>query len=295
MSGLTWRKSHDNSYILLTPRIAFRLSAPCSKLTGFGHLVALSVLAGHLGLVVLAKRRGDRIAHYAFAAAAVLGLSIVFPMLAQGSRQSGQIAWNTTTTDDLIDFPEKLFGSWITGGAVMGLGLLGLLAVRRYAVLLAPWALLPPILAFLTADRLHLFLPRYLLFTIPAWTLLVAAGVTRIAGRLEPGVRRGAGARARGRVRCRGRLEPGVPAGGRLEDDAAYAAGVGGGADPAAAQEEVAASPRKGYPPAAAEACASPRRPIWRNVNSARSSPALKTLVSFVVTSLPVVKPVVVK
>ncbi|MEU6063016.1 glycosyltransferase family 39 protein [Streptomyces sp. NPDC047082] len=162
--------------------------------TGFGHLVAMSVLAGHLGLVILARRRGDRIAHYAFAGAALLGVSITFPMVAQGTGQSGQIAWNTTTTQDLLDFPETLFGSWITGGAVMGAGVFGLLLARRYALLLGAWAVLPPVLTFLTADQLHLFLPRYLLFTIPAWTLLVAAAVTRLAGRLDPQARRGAGA-----------------------------------------------------------------------------------------------------
>ncbi|MEV0177801.1 glycosyltransferase family 39 protein [Streptomyces sp. NPDC050625] len=166
--------------------------------TGFGHLVAMSVLAGHLGLVILARRRGDRIAHYAFAGAALLGLSITFPMVAQGTGQSGQIAWNTTTTQDLLDFPETLFGSWITGGAVMAVGVLGLLLARRYAVLLGAWAVLPPVLTFLTADQLHLFLPRYLLFTIPAWTLLVAAAVTRLAGRLDPQARRGAGAQVFG-------------------------------------------------------------------------------------------------
>lgn len=168
--------------------------------TGFGHLVALSVIAGHLGLVVLAKKRGDRIAHYAFAAAALLGLSLTLPMVAKGSGQSGQIAWNTTTAQDLIDFPRELFGSWITGGTVMALGVLGLLAVRRYALLLGLWAVLPPVLTYLTSSQLHLFLPRYLLFTLPAWTLLVAAAVTRISGRLEPGARPGAGARVLGGV-----------------------------------------------------------------------------------------------
>ena len=45
----------------------------------------------------------------------------------------------------------------------------------------------------------------------------------------------------------------------------------------------------------AADACASPRRRIWRNANSARSSPVVKTAVSFVVTFLPLVKPAIVK
>ncbi|MEU9381085.1 glycosyltransferase family 39 protein [Streptomyces sp. NPDC048279] len=161
--------------------------------TGFSHLVAMSVLAGHLWLVWLARRRGDRIAHYAFTAAALLGLSITFPMVAQGTGQSGQIAWNVTTADDLIQFPGTLFGSWVTGGTVMALGVLGLLAAGRYSVLLAAWAVLPPVLTFVTANQLHLFLPRYLLFTIPAWTLLVAAALTRLTGRLDPQARRGTG------------------------------------------------------------------------------------------------------
>ncbi|MEU6655535.1 glycosyltransferase family 39 protein [Streptomyces sp. NPDC046900] len=166
--------------------------------TGFGHLVAMSVVAGHLGLVVVVKKRGDRIVHWAFAGAAALGLSITFPMVASGSGQTGQIAWNVTTTQDLLDYPQGLFGSWITGGVVLGLGVLGLLAARRYALLLGAWAVLPPVLTFLTANQLHMFLPRYLLFTIPAWVLLAAAGITRLTGRLDPGARPGAAAKAMG-------------------------------------------------------------------------------------------------
>ncbi|BCL30104.1 glycosyltransferase family 39 protein [Streptomyces aurantiacus] len=166
--------------------------------TGFGHLVAMSVIAGHLCLVVLVKKRGDRIVHYAFAGAALLGLSITLPMVAQGSGQSGQISWNVTTTQDLIDYPQELFGSWITGGVLMGVGVLGLLAARRYAPMLAAWVLLPPVVTFLTANQLHLFLPRYLLFTIPAWALLTSAAITRLAGRLDPDARPGTGAKALG-------------------------------------------------------------------------------------------------
>ncbi|MFF7210403.1 glycosyltransferase family 39 protein [Streptomyces sp. NPDC008238] len=178
--------------VLETPSLrgwaAYAVTIP---LIGFSHLVSLSVLAGHLGLVVTAKRKGDRIAHWAFAASALTGLSVVLPMLAQGSGQSGQIAWNNPTFQDLVNHPEKLFGSWVTGGAVMGLGVAGLLVARRYAVLLAPWVLLPPVLTYLTAAQLHLFLPRYLLFTVPAWVLLASAAVTRLSGPLNAAARTG--------------------------------------------------------------------------------------------------------
>ncbi|MDX6353082.1 MAG: mannosyltransferase [Streptomyces sp.] len=176
------------------------LYAGSVPLIGFSHLVSLSVLAGHLGLVVVAKRGGDRIAHWAFAAAASLGLSFVLPMLAQGSSQSGQIAWNNPTVQDLVDHPQELFGSWITGGVVMALGVLGLFAARKYAALLAPWVLLPPVLTYLTSTQLHLFLPRYLLFTVPAWALLASVAVTRLAGPLTEAARGGAGRRFVGAV-----------------------------------------------------------------------------------------------
>ncbi|MFJ5220013.1 glycosyltransferase family 39 protein [Streptomyces sp. NPDC088354] len=176
------------------------LYAATIPLIGFSHLVSLSVLAGHLGMVVMARRKGDRIAHWAFAAAALTGLSVVLPMLAQGSNQSGQIAWNNPTFQDLVNHPQKLFGSWVTGGAVMALGVVGLLVVRKYAVLLAPWVVLPPVVTYLTAAQLHLFLPRYLLFTVPAWVLLASAAVTRLSGPLTDAVRTGTARRVFGGV-----------------------------------------------------------------------------------------------
>nr|BFE69592.1 hypothetical protein GCM10020092_028930 [Actinoplanes digitatis] len=42
-------------------------------------------------------------------------------------------------------------------------------------VLLLSWALFPPIFCYVTFPILHLFLHRYLLFTVPAWALLAAA------------------------------------------------------------------------------------------------------------------------
>jgi mannosyltransferase len=170
---------------------------------GFSHLVSLSVLAAHAVLVIAAKRRGDRIAAYAFAAATTAGLSAVVPMLAQGNTQSGQISWNVTTTADLIAYPQTLFGASTTQGyaiiglAVLGLAVLALLpASRSSAAMLAVWAVLPPVLTYVTANRLHLFLPRYLLFTLPAWMLLVAALLTRLTGTLNQRARGGSPAKA---------------------------------------------------------------------------------------------------
>lgn len=153
-------------------------------LLGWTHLVTLSVLAGHLAAVLTGTRKADLVPRWAFTAAVLAGGSLTVPMVLQGQAQSAQIAWNRTGLTDLRNYPDTLFLSWHVGLAVLAVGLLGLLAARRHAALLAAWALLPPLVTFATASWLHLFLNRYLLFTLPAWALLAAAAVCRIAGPL---------------------------------------------------------------------------------------------------------------
>ncbi|RFC70619.1 glycosyltransferase family 39 protein [Streptomyces sp. AcE210] len=154
-------------------------------LTGLSHLVALCVVAAHGVAVMRARRGGAHFVSWAFGCAVVMGTSVVIPMAIKGSGQSGQIAWNDAAPRDLATYPMDLFGSWFTGAVVMGLGVVGLLTAGRKAYAMpAVWAVLPPVLTFLTSDQLHLFLPRYLLFTVPAWLLLAAPGAIRCADAL---------------------------------------------------------------------------------------------------------------
>ncbi|MET9606562.1 glycosyltransferase family 39 protein [Streptomyces sp. NPDC006512] len=170
--------------------VGYTLSIP---LVGWSHLASLAVLAPHLILVVRARRAGDRIVGWAYAAAGILGLCFVLPMVASGAGQSGQIAWNNPGVKDLLEFPAHLFGSWAVAVPVMVLGLIGLCFTGRRALPLALWIVLPPVATFVTAAQLHLFLPRYLFFTAPAWVLLASVAVCRITGRVarppaaEPG------------------------------------------------------------------------------------------------------------
>ncbi|MEU1198586.1 glycosyltransferase family 39 protein [Streptomyces sp. NPDC005813] len=172
------------------------LYALALALTGFSHLVALSVLPAHAVAVVRARRAGDPIAHWAFGCATVLGTSAVVPMATEGAGQVGQIAWNNPVLSDLAEYPVELLGSWSAAVAVLGLGAVGLLTAGRRGAVPGVWALLPPVLTFVTSDRLHLFLPRYLLFTVPAWLLLAAAGAVRCADVVTGAARTG----RRGRV-----------------------------------------------------------------------------------------------
>lgn len=173
--------------------VAYTLSVP---LIGWSHLASMAVLGAHLVMILIARRSGDKIVGWAFAAACTLGMCFVIPMAVSGSGQSGQIAWNNPTVNDLIDFPKNLFGTWAVAVPVMALGALGLVFAGRRALPLAVWIVLPPVATYATAAQLHLFLPRYLLFTAPAWVLLAAVAVVRIAGPVA-GAKAGTGAAVR--------------------------------------------------------------------------------------------------
>ncbi|WP_248844880.1 glycosyltransferase family 39 protein [Streptomyces griseorubiginosus] len=170
--------------------VAYTLSVP---MIGWSHLASMAVLGAHLVMILIARRSGDKIVGWAFAAACTLGLCFVIPMAVSGSGQSGQIAWNNPTVNDLLDFPKNLFGTWAVAVPVMALGALGLFFAGRRALPLAVWIVLPPVATYATAAQLHLFLPRYLLFTAPAWVLLAAVAVVRIAGPVA-GAKAGTGA-----------------------------------------------------------------------------------------------------
>ncbi|MFI8073039.1 glycosyltransferase family 39 protein [Streptomyces sp. NPDC086033] len=173
--------------------VAYTLSVP---LIGWSHLASMAVLGAHLVMILIARRAGDKIVGWAYAAACTLGMCFVIPMAVSGSGQSGQIAWNNPVLKDLIDFPKNLFGTWAVAVPVMALGALGLFFAGRRALPLAVWIVLPPLATYATAAQLHLFLPRYLLFTAPAWVLLAAVAVVRIAGPVA-GAKAGTGAAAR--------------------------------------------------------------------------------------------------
>ncbi|MFJ4202704.1 glycosyltransferase family 39 protein [Streptomyces sviceus] len=173
--------------------VAYTLSVP---MIGWSHLASMAVLGAHLVMILIARRAGDKIVGWAYAAACTLGMCFVIPMAVSGSGQSGQIAWNNPVLKDLIDFPKHLFGSWAVAVPVMALGALGLFFAGRRALPLAVWIVLPPLATYATAAQLHLFLPRYLLFTAPAWVLLAAVAVVRIAGPVA-GAKAGTGAAAR--------------------------------------------------------------------------------------------------
>jgi mannosyltransferase len=155
-------------------------------LVGFVHFVALTVLAAH-AVLILKVTRPNEARRWRVAETAGIALLAVIPLLALASHQSSSISWIKADTAAVKTFPEGVFKSAPVTGVIIVLALLGtifLLVSRRpgdraVAAMLATWALVPPIFCYVSFSVLHLFLPRYVLFILPAWSILAAVAACR--------------------------------------------------------------------------------------------------------------------
>ncbi|GID92829.1 glycosyltransferase family 39 protein [Amorphoplanes digitatis] len=158
-------------------------------LAGLVHIVTLTVLPAHAFFLWRAFRTGGDLRLLRWSAGACLAVTVALPLAAKGSDQSSVISWIRADATAVMTLPERIFGSWQVAVVVLAGALLAtilLWPVRRGPiVLLLSWALFPPIFCYVTFPILHLFLHRYLLFTVPAWALLAAAlgfALVRFAG-----------------------------------------------------------------------------------------------------------------
>ncbi|WP_196279156.1 glycosyltransferase family 39 protein [Catellatospora vulcania] len=150
--------------------------------TGAGHLVALLILAAH-GLIILAQRRR---VFLPWLLAAIVGVLPVVPVVLLGRGQQEQISWIPLASwDRLGQLPQGLAGGALVGGILLGLAVLAL-SMRNPGLVYAACAVVPTVLLFAAGQFMHLWLPRYLLFTVPAWVLLAA--VTSARDRVVRGV-----------------------------------------------------------------------------------------------------------
>ena len=144
-------------------------------LLGLMHVVALLLVAAH-GLVILSMRRKF---FRGWLVTAVAGALPAVPLLVVGNTQKNQISWvPDADLARVAQLPEALFGFTVLGGAVLALGLMSL-GLDRRSIVFTTWALVPAVGLFLAAQFTPLWLPRYLLFTIPAWALLAALSLGR--------------------------------------------------------------------------------------------------------------------
>jgi mannosyltransferase len=169
--------------VLDRPR-AGRLAAYAlaTALLGLLHVVALLLLPAHALAVLAARRSVFRV----WLAAAAVGVLPVLPLLYLGSRQTAQVSWITAPTwSSLSAYPATMVGTAVGAGVVLALALFAV-STRHPAALYTSWAVVPMVGLFAVSQLTPLWLPRYLLFTTPAWALLAGTALAR--ARLVRGV-----------------------------------------------------------------------------------------------------------
>ncbi|MGA8116851.1 MAG: glycosyltransferase family 39 protein [Actinocatenispora sp.] len=145
-------------------------------LMGMFSVISLVLLVAH-GLMVLALRRG---AVWGWLAASVFGALPGIVLLMESTGQRGQVSWIAPATlRSLAGFPNELFGMTAIGGCLAVLAALAV-SYRHPAIVYTAWAMVPAVVLFAVGHYTSVWLPRYLLFTLPAWVLLAAITLDRV-------------------------------------------------------------------------------------------------------------------
>ncbi|BCJ35967.1 hypothetical protein Athai_34700 [Actinocatenispora thailandica] len=140
------------------------------------NVISMLLLVAH-GVLVLSLRRR---AFGGWFAAAVVGAVPAIVVLALSAGQRGQVSWiGPSTITGLSTLPYNLFGATAIGGALLVLAALSV-SYRHPALVYSAWAVLPTVTLFLAGHFTSVWLPRYVLFTVPAWVLLAATTLDRI-------------------------------------------------------------------------------------------------------------------
>jgi mannosyltransferase len=122
------------------------------------------------------RRERERAMGWWLVCASVVVVTLV-PLVYFAKGQSAQVEWITADDGAVRGYPGQLFGSDLVVLTMVGLALVGVLQLARrragnmFAVLV--WAVFPPVFCYATFDLVHLFLAKYVLYTLPAWALLV--------------------------------------------------------------------------------------------------------------------------
>jgi mannosyltransferase len=162
--------------VLDRPRVGRLLAyALATALLGLLHPIALLLIPAH-ALVVLAVRRSV-MPRWLLAAGA--GMLPALPALYLGSHQTAQVAWiGPPTSSSLTAYPAMLLGSAVGAGMILALAMYAV-STRHPAVLYTSWAVVPAVGLFAASQLTAMWLPRYLLFTTPAWALLAGTALGR--------------------------------------------------------------------------------------------------------------------
>ncbi|MFJ6797879.1 glycosyltransferase family 39 protein [Streptomyces sp. NPDC091268] len=154
---------------------------------GIFHMISLVFLASHALIVLLRWRTGrERRLLTGFALWVVIALLPLLPLAVLGRRQVGrQLDWlDRPTLQYVADvFWRGLFGSTWISLIMLALAVLPLAwsRGRRPAYEIGAVAVLPILMLWTVSQgSTPYFLDRYLLFTLPAWAVLAAAGLAAL-------------------------------------------------------------------------------------------------------------------
>ncbi|MER7588568.1 glycosyltransferase family 39 protein [Micromonospora sp. NPDC127501] len=165
---------------------------------GLIHLIALTVLAAHALVVLIAWWRGPAAAGVAASAhldaerdrrvwrwlvAVVPVVLLAGPLLVKArTQQSRQLNWvHLARLDDLTALPGGVTQSSVVGGLLVGIAALGAARLGRRALLPVGAVLLPVLLLFAAGTVVPLWVPRYLVFVVPFACLLAGAALAAVA------------------------------------------------------------------------------------------------------------------
>jgi mannosyltransferase len=149
--------------------------AACIALLGLMNAIALLLLLAHGWVVV---------AHYQailrqWIASAAAGVAPVLPLIWLGHGQKSQIGWIPPVNGQTVtNFPYLVFGATAIGLILFALTLFAL-PLRRPIATYTAWAVIPSAALLGLSTISPLYLPRYILFTLPAWALLAATALRR--------------------------------------------------------------------------------------------------------------------
>ncbi|GLZ59168.1 MULTISPECIES: glycosyltransferase family 39 protein [Micromonospora] len=164
---------------------------------GLIHLIALTLLAAHALVVLIAWWRGPAEAGIAaprldvgrdrrawrWLVAVLPAALLASPLLVKArTQQSRQLNWvHLVRPDDLSALPGGVAQSSVVGGLLVGVAALGAARLGRRAVLPVSAVLLPVLLLFAAGAVVPLWVPRYLVFVVPFACLLAGAALAAVA------------------------------------------------------------------------------------------------------------------
>ncbi|HEX6967319.1 MAG TPA: glycosyltransferase family 39 protein [Micromonosporaceae bacterium] len=145
---------------------------------GLSHLVAITLVAGHAAAVLLAGRAAPRPRRW-LVAVAITGV-LLLPLVILGrEQQARQLDWvDQPSLWNLPGLPGSVAQSGPVGGLLLGLAAVGMAGRGRWPAILGLSVLLPAALIFVGGLISPLWVPRYLVFTVPFGCLLAALPMT---------------------------------------------------------------------------------------------------------------------